>query len=185
LDVIEGVCLMKQQIIAGCAGIALVTLAAMGAYASQDSVASKATTLLEPVETGTTTTTATATETATATGTEEATQIATATDTPVPTATEAAATGTPEATETGEADDEHGEREIKGIPTENKNHPDAEDPDNCEKGEAVTKITPSGVEVRVPCQATKHGENSNGSHGHGNGHDGDDQDEDESSDQDD
>jgi hypothetical protein len=69
------------------------------------------------------------------------------------------ATATPEA----DPDDEDGTgpREVKGIPTTNPVKTDDNGDGVCDKGETVIKTTPSGQQVRVPCQAVDktHGAN--------------------------
>lgn len=188
---------MRQKIIATGIGLTLITLAAVGAFASQDAV----NVLADPSETPTADTTATVTPEATGTATAEATETGTvpATETPVPTETAtpgatgtAEPTDTPEPTATGEASETPGasetpdgsgdddEDDIHGIPEDNPAHHDADDDGICEKGETVIKTTPSGVRVRVPCQADKHGSDDEGGteesgapgHGHGRGHGG-------------
>lgn len=136
---------MRQKIIAGALGAALLSLAAIGAFASQDFVQTNT----DP------------TETATAEATN--TQQPEATNTEQPEATE---TEQPEATETQEPKaDAAGERDIKGIPTENPNFHDADTDGVCDHGEAVVKTTTAGTQVRVPCEAADHGDE-----GHGDGH---------------
>lgn len=49
-----------------------------------------------------------------------------------------------------------GTRDIKGIPADNSKFVDDTD-GVCDKFDAVVKTTPSGNEVRVPCQATEPG----------------------------
>src|SRR5437868_4515149 len=154
---------MRQKIIATGAGLALVGLATVGAFAAQN-----ATTALEvPVTTGTVTVTdtntATVTDTVTGTSTPDATQTDTPTgtptpgdtDTPTPGATdtttpsdtdtptpEATGTATSEATSTSESG---GQRDIKGIPTDN--------PGRGHRDGLCIKTTPSGNQDRVPCHA--------------------------------
>jgi len=53
------------------------------------------------------------------------------------------------------ADNDTGQRDIVGIPEDNPVHQPAATPEACEKGETVVKTTPSGEQVRVPCQAVK------------------------------
>jgi hypothetical protein len=134
---------MPQKLIAIIAGVSLVTLAAVGVFASQDAV----TTQEEPTPEATATLEPDAT----------ATELPEATETPTP---EATATEAVEATETpddgdDEGEDEDGQREIGGIPQSNPNFVDENGDGECEKGEAVVKTTPSGRQVRVPCQAAK------------------------------
>jgi hypothetical protein len=160
---------MRQKLFAAGIGIALTSLAAVGAFASQDGVqVLEETPTVEATETpidatetpvdGTATPESTSTPdegtpTPDATGTPEATATGEpeATETPGP---EETATSEPEATPTedggeGEEDDVH------GIPDSNPvKHP--EDGDGvCEKGETVVKTTPSGNQVNVPCHAAK------------------------------
>src|SRR2546423_957814 len=127
---------MRQKIIATGAGLVLVGFASVGAFAAQH-----ATTTLEPVTpTGTVTDTDTVTVTDTPTDTD--TPEATETDTPTPEATNTEAS---EATSTSESGEGSGQRDIKGIPTDNpgKGHRDG----------LCVKTTPSGNKVRVPCHA--------------------------------
>src|SRR5437899_408476 len=132
---------MRQKIIATGAGVVLVGLATVGAFAAQHATTTPSVETIITV-TGTVTDTATATETGTAeaTQTESATATETpgATDTAVPGATE---TATSEATSTSES----GQRDIKGISTDN--------PGRGHRDGLCVKITPSGVQVRVPCHA--------------------------------
>jgi hypothetical protein len=53
------------------------------------------------------------------------------------------------------ADNNTGQRDIVGIPADNPVHQPAATPEACEKGETIVKTTPSGQQVRVPCQAVK------------------------------
>lgn len=160
---------LRQKVLGAGIALVLVSFAAVGAFAAQDAV----TTELVPTETPTTEATATAAETTeptatsttepTETSTPEATETATpeATETPTAEATETpAATATAEATETTEP--EEGQRDIKGIPSSNPSHDDGNGDDVCDKGETVIKTTPSGVQVRVPCQAAGHGNGNKG-----------------------
>lgn len=132
---------MRQKIIAGVLGAGLLSLAAIGAFASQDFVHTQA----DPTATAD----ATMTEQPEATNTSQPE----ATETEQPEATE---TEQPEATETG------GQRDIKGIPTTNPNFRDADSNGTCDHGEAAVKTTPAGTQVRVPCEATHDGSD----HGH-------------------
>ena len=174
---------MRQQVLAAIAGVTLASLAAVGAFASQDAV-----NLLEdPTETPIATDTPSdPTETATPDGTETAVPTATNTPedgTPTSEATETAtpeATGTPDdATPTPEATGTPGgeeEDDTRGIPDSNPSkHP--EDGDGvCEKGETVVKTTPSGNKVTVPCHAGDDLDEEEAA-----GDDDEDEDEDESS----
>jgi hypothetical protein len=146
---------IRHRIVAIIAGGLLVSLAAVGAFASQEGPSVNET--------------ATATDTATST----------ATDTPEATETPEA-TDTPEATETDEADDADGNHEdgLHGIPDDNPSH-EPNDDDVCEQGETEIKTTPSGTEVVVPCHAEKeHGPGDADKHD-----DADDQGEDENDDE--
>src|SRR5438552_15505998 len=157
---------MRQKIIATGAGLFLAGMAAAGAYAAQDSVKAP---LTGPVESSTATVTATDTGTATVTETvtDTSTPDATQTDTPTPGATDTSTPGatdtttpgvtdtatpgssetpTPEATNTSESG---GQRDIKGVPTDN--------PGRGHHEGLCVKTTPSGNQVRVPCQAAKGG----------------------------
>jgi hypothetical protein len=142
---------MRQKIIATGAALVLVSLAAVGTFASQDAVNGlEETPTVEPTATETTEATPTATEEATST------PEATATAEPTATATETGdGTATPEATATPDDEDDGGPRDIRGIPTDNPNHVDDDGDDECEKGEAAIKTTPSGNQVRVPCHAAE------------------------------
>lgn len=159
---------MRQKLFAAGIGIALTSLAAVGAFASQDGVqVLEDTPTVEVTETpiDATETPVDATQTPEATTTpEDGTPTPDATGTPEATATgepEATATGEPEATATSEpeatpTEDDGGEEDgIHGIPDSNPaKHP--EDGDGiCEKGETVVKTTPSGNQVNVPCNAVK------------------------------
>jgi hypothetical protein len=145
---------MPQKLIAIIAGMSLVTLAAVGVFASQDAI----TTQEEPTPEAT----ATLQPDATATELPDATE----TPSPEPTATEfVEATATPDdADDEGEDGDDgddqgqDGQREIGGIPQSNPNFVDEDGDGECEKGEAVVKTTPSGRQVRVPCHAAKDAE---------------------------
>jgi hypothetical protein len=144
---------MRQKIIATGAGLVLVGLATAGAFAAQH-----ATTALETaVVTGTVTDTSTATDTVVATDTVTGTQTPNGTDTSTPGVTgtttpsdtdtptpEASGTATAEATGTSESG---GQRDIKGVPTDN--------PGRGHHEGLCIKTTPSGNQVRVPCQAVK------------------------------
>ena len=155
---------MRQKMIGAGIAAVLVSLAAVGVFASQDGV-----NLLDvPLERHTgalvVAGTATATETATATDTPSATDTATATPTDAAGATStstatataagvATATATPTASATpggGEDDDVH------GIPTSNPSHHPEDGDGECEHGETIVKTTPSGNKVNVPCQTQKH-----------------------------
>jgi hypothetical protein len=148
---------MPGKIIAAVAGFALLSLAAVGAFASEPGdgqVQGELTETPTATETAEVTETAepTATETPEPTATETPEPTATGTTEPEPTSTDTAeptATGTPDVSPTpgGEEDD------VRGIPDSNPSkHP--EDGDGvCEKGETVVKETPSGNLVNVPCHA--------------------------------
>ncbi len=166
---------MRQKIIGSGIAAMLVSLAAIGAFASQDGVNVLGTPAdtLAVGDTPTVTETATATEatsvtdtpTATATDTAGATGTPTATPTPgganTPTVTPtpggidtATPTTTPEASSTpggGEEEDTH------GIPSSNPSHHPEDGDGECEHGETIVKTTPSGNKVTVPCQTEKHG----------------------------
>src|SRR3990172_5969967 len=157
---------MPRKIIAIGAGFALLAFAAAGAFASQDSVLLQQELTETPTETpAVDVETSTPAGTETASPTETATEASTdtpsapetpagATETPVPTDT-AGPSETPAATETpGDEDDDD---DIQGIPDGNprKHHEDGDG--ECEEGETITKTTPSGNKVEVPCQTDKHG----------------------------
>lgn len=154
---------MRQKMLGAALAITLVSLAAVGVFASQDAVSL----LASPTDTATATSTATATVTGTppATGTPSSTDTATATGTAAAATATPSTTGTPQATDTPEGTETAGPgeapdgRDIKGIPTSNPSHGDGDvDGDGaCDKGETVIKTTPSGIKVRVPCQTEKHG----------------------------
>lgn len=142
---------MRQKIIATGAGLVLVGLATVGAFAAQH-----ATTALDTVTTPTGTVTDTATVTDTTT--PDVTQTGTTTDTDTPTPGSATDTATPSDTDTptpgasetatSEAtstEESGGGRAIKGIPEDNpgQGHHDG----------LCIKTTPSGNQVRVPCHA--------------------------------
>jgi len=157
---------MKQKIIATGAGIALVTLAAVGAFASQDAVKTQEEHLVESSETPT--------ETPTDTPTDEAT----ATETPTETPTEEA-TATP--AELAEEDLDGDDGDVRGIPDDNPSKEPEDGDEECEKGETVVKTTPSGVQVNVPCNAV-HKKHDDGELRHGESDDADDDDEDDEDD---
>lgn len=127
----------------------------------------------EPTETPTATATPEAsetpelTETPSATPTPEASNTPELTETPSVTPTPEA-TGTPEATATPENDDGN-QRDIVGIPEDNPSHQPDDGDGLCEKGETIVKTTPSGNEVRVPCNAVE--KPPSFSNGHKSGHD--------------
>ena len=206
---------MRQKIIAVAVGLGLAGIAAIGAYASQDSVNTQADT---PTVTVTATDTAgpgvdtpTATDTAGPTETDTPTPESTATEAPTDTATpevtqtpgigrcdddehdgdhndgdhegddddEGSATATATATPsldnqaappTGsdcKDDEDHGGRDVKGIPSDNPNHHPDDGDGLCEKGETAIKTTPGGTQVNVPCQAADHGDNEHETEGGG------------------
>lgn len=140
---------MRQKIIAVVLGAGLLSLAAIGAFASQDFVHTQE----NPTANATVTEQPQATETEQPEATETERPEATKTEQP-----EATETEQPDATETG------GERDIKGIPTTNPNFHDADSDGTCDHGEAAVKTTPAGTQVRVPCEATHDG--SGQSHDH-------------------
>ena len=181
---------MRQKMIGAGIAAMLVSLAAVGAFASQDGVNLLATPAdtLAVGDTPTVTDTTTATETASATDTPTATATDTAGGTATPTGTAtpggidtatstatpggidtATATATPNPSSTpgdGEEEDTH------GIPTSNPSHHPEDGDGVCEHGETVVKTTPSGNKVTVPCQTEKHGKNhagGNQTNGHGKG----------------
>jgi hypothetical protein len=135
---------MRQKLIAGAIGIALLSLAGAGAFAAQDAVHTQA----DPSAT------------------------AEPTHTPRPHPTKAAdELNTAKTEEPGDADTadepdgpDAGEREIKGIPTTNPNFHAEDGNGTCEHGESVVKTTTAGTMVNVPCEAVEHG---NSGHGHG------------------
>jgi len=49
------------------------------------------------------------------------------------------------------------ERDVVGIPEDNPDHQQDNGDGHCDKGETAVKTTPSGNEVRVPCQAVEAG----------------------------
>jgi hypothetical protein len=51
----------------------------------------------------------------------------------------------------------NGERDVVGIPEDNPDHQQDNGDGDCDKGETAVKTTPSGNEVRVPCQALEPG----------------------------
>jgi hypothetical protein len=149
---------MRQKIIGAGIAAMLVSLAAVGVFASQDGVnlldvpTGTHTDALVVGDTPTVTETATATETSSANDTATATATATPTETATPGDTETA-TVTVTATPTpggGEDDDTH------GIPTSNPSHHPEDGDGECEKGETIVKTTPSGNNVNVPCETQKH-----------------------------
>ncbi|MBI2723753.1 MAG: hypothetical protein HYX50_01700 [Chloroflexi bacterium] len=154
---------MRQKIIASGIALTLVSLAVVGAFASQDGVSFLD---LTPTPDGSATPADTATATNTPDATETPTPEATATATPDGTSTntpEATATNTPDVTATpsntvtpeATATSTGGDGEVHGIPSTNPSHQDGDGDDVCEKGETEVKTTPSGTQVRVPCQAAK------------------------------
>jgi hypothetical protein len=64
-----------------------------------------------------------------------------------------------DSTATGEEDsatyEGNSERDVVGIPEDNPEHQQDNGDGDCDKGETAVKTTPSGNEVRVPCQAVK------------------------------
>jgi cytoskeletal protein RodZ len=142
-----------QKAIAIVAGGALVSMAAVGAFASQEFVTiEEETPTVEVTETATEEPTASATAEPTEEPTEEATEEPTeeATEEPTEEATEEPTEEpTEEATEEPEGEEEgDGQREIGGIP---ENHPVYHDGEGGKC--AAIKTTPSGRQVRVPCHA--------------------------------
>ena len=174
---------MPRKIIAIGAGFALLAFAAAGAFASQDSVLLQQELTETPTETpavdvetstpaGTETASPTETATEAPTDTPSATETpAGATETPVPTDT-AGPSETPAATETPDDEDD----DIQGIPDGNprKHHEDGDG--ECEEGETITKTTPSGNQVEVPCQTDKHGGHQGSSFDNNDNDDDDDDD---------
>ena len=59
------------------------------------------------------------------------------------------------AVENSDEDNESGQRDVVGIPKDNPVHQPAVTPEACEKGETIVRATPSGQQVRVPCQAVR------------------------------
>jgi len=59
--------------------------------------------------------------------------------------------------EDGATNEANSERDVVGIPEDNPDHQQDNGDGNCDKGETAVKITPSGNEVRVPCQAVEPG----------------------------
>ena len=143
---------MGQRIIAVIAGVVLVSVAAAGAFASQDDIETQGE--LTP----------TATDTETATPTEEATEEPTSTPTEAATE-EPTATPTEAATEEPTATPDEGGEDggVHGIPDSNPvKEPNGDDV--CEKGETDIKTTPNGTQVMVPCHAA---DNEHKGQGHG------------------
>lgn len=171
---------MRQKIIGAGIAAVLVSLAAVGAFASQDGlnllVLPTDTPTATPVSTDTpiATDTPSATDTPAATGTPAATDTPAATSTPGPSET-ATPTGTPAATDTPSATDTPApsttpdDRGVHGIPTTNPSHRPEDGDGVCQRGETIVKTTPSGNKVTVPCQTAKHGE-GHGNPGNGRGH---------------
>lgn len=181
---------MKPYLIGAVVGVAIASMAVIGAFASEDLTgqAGEETVVALQTETGTpeatetpadvtptpetTETPADATATPEATGTPGDATPTPEDGTPTP---EATGTSEPEATATEDGDGED-ERDIKGIPADNPSHTDDDGDGICEKGETKIKTTPSGNQVRVPCHAGKDDdeeeEETSGdeSHGHGHGH---------------
>lgn len=189
---------MRQKLIGAGIAAVLVSLAAVGAFASQDGV-----NLLAVTDTPVATDTPTATNTAAATDTPAPTDTpGAATNTPTSTNTPGAATSTPTSTDTpaadtptpsataspcatgddadDEADDDGGtgstdscdsDDDVHGIPDANPSHHPEDGDVECEHGETVNKTTPNGNSVNVPCQTQKHGSDHgrSGGHGHGGG----------------
>lgn len=138
-----------QKAIAIVAGGALVSMAAVGAFASQEFVTiEEETPTVEVTETATEEPTASATAEPTEEATEEPTEEAT--EEPTEEATEEPTEEpTEEATEEPEGEEEgDGQREVGGIP---ENHPVYHDGEGGKC--AAIKTTPSGRQVRVPCHA--------------------------------
>lgn len=178
---------MRQKIIGAGIAAMLVSLAAVGAFASQDGVnllATPADTLVvgdTPTVTDTPTAAGTASATDTPTATATATDTAGATATPTATATPGGAgtatvtatpagIGTATATTTPDPSSTPGDGETHGIPTTNPSHHPEDGDGVCEHGETVVKTTPSGNKVTVPCQTEKHSNNHTGgnqTNGHG------------------
>ena len=158
---------MGKKILGSIAAVLLVSLAAVGAFASQDGVQTQG----EP----------TVTDTETATPTEESTATPTEESTATPTSTaEPDATDTPEATATPGDDDD--EDDTHGIPDSNPSKQPNDD-DVCEKGETEIKTTPSGNRVNVPCHVADKGEHEQNKNKH-DADDGDDEDDQEAEDED-
>ncbi len=172
---------MRQKITGAGIAAVLVSLAAVGAFASQDGLNLLALPTDTPTATPVSTNTLIATDTPSATDTPAATGTPAATDTPAATSTPgpgetATATGTPAATGTPSAthtpapsatpDDGGG---VHGIPTTNPSHHPEDGDGVCQRGETIVKTTPSGNKVTVPCQTAKHSE-SHGNPGNGRGH---------------
>jgi hypothetical protein len=184
---------MRQKIIGAGIAVVLVSLAAVGAFASQDhgvnllAVTDTPTATDTPAATDTPggpTNTPTATDTpAAATDTPTATDTPGGptntpsptntpggpTDTPAPTDTPSADTATPTPTDTPAADTPTptagaGEGDVHGIPDGNPSHHPEDGDGICQHGETVIKTTPSGNKVNVPCETQKHQQN----HGHNN-----------------
>jgi hypothetical protein len=133
---------MRQKLIATAMGVALVGLAAVGAFASQDAVHVQS-------------------ETPTATSTAHPG----AAHTPKAEKTRPDDADTPDATDADAADSDANDgtpRAVKGIPTTNPSHHPDDGDGICEKGETAIKTTPSGVQVNVPCHAADH--TNNGKH---------------------
>jgi hypothetical protein len=165
--------LMKQRIIGIGAGLALVSLAAVGVFASQDGApigTEEDTPTVEASATPIDTTTPSDTDTPEATETPEAT------DTP-----EADDTETPEATETPDEGDD-GEGEHHGIPDDNPVFGPDDGDGVCEKHESAEKTTPSGNVVTVPCHAVHDDEGAKHQDKHGDDANDDDASDDGSSD---
>jgi hypothetical protein len=59
--------------------------------------------------------------------------------------------------EDGATNEGNSERDVGGIPEDNPDHQQDNGDGDCDKGETAVKTTPSGNEVRVPCQAVKAG----------------------------
>lgn len=154
---------MRRHILAIGIALTLGSLAAAGAFASNDRVRQLVvdpTATETPVDTQTPEATATPTDTVeptatptgeTATATPTATGVPGATGTPEATETPS---DTPEATETPEATGTpEGDGDVGGIPEDNPSHHDDNGDGVCDKHETVIKTTPSGKKVRVPCHA--------------------------------
>lgn len=156
---------MKQKLIGGALGIVLSSFAAIGAFASQDSLPLVGGVLGEhsgPValeESTTPTETVEATETTEATETPEATETTEPTEEPTDEPTEEATEEpTEEATESAEVEDQ---RDILGIPEDHPVFTEEAEEGSCEQHQFAVKTTPSGNEVRVPCVVVEK------DHGHG------------------
>jgi hypothetical protein len=166
---------VKQKIIATGAGIVLVSLAAVGAFASQDGMTFQE---LEATETSEATETLEPTETVEPTPTEEAEPTEEAVEADEPTdCSEGEDEEELDAAGEGEATDGDG---CHGIPDSNPVFGPDDGDGECEKHETGTKTTPSGNVVNVPCHAS---DAEKDEHENSNKHDGDDEGEDEEEDE--